>query len=107
MEILFTWVEKYITIFLLFAVLSYLIPQETYRKYIKFFMELVFVLLLVGPIFSFLFQGKLENGEAFYRSITREMERREREAESLSFLDEDYLKLITERLGETEQEVVQ
>ena len=63
MEFLFTWIEKYITIFLLFAVMSYMIPQETYRKYIRFFMELVFVLLLIAPIFSFFFEGKVQRAE--------------------------------------------
>ena len=102
MEFVFSWIEKYIMIFLLFAVMSYLIPQDTYRKYIKFFMQLVFVLLLVTPVFSFLFQGKVKDGEDFYRSFVREMERREQEAEEMSFLDEGYLEFAREHLEEAE-----
>lgn len=102
MEFLFSWIEKYIVIFLLFAVMSYLIPQETYRKYIKFFMQLVFVLLLAAPIFSLLFEGKAEDGEKFYWSFVEEMERREKEAEELSFLDESYIDYVIMRLREEE-----
>lgn len=102
MEFLFSWIEKYIVIFLLFAVMSYLIPQETYRKYIRFFMQLVFVLLLVAPIFSLLFKGEVKDQEKFYRSFIEEMERREKEAEELSFLDESYIDYATTRLREEE-----
>lgn len=104
MEVLFSWIEKYIVIFLLFAVMSYLIPQETYRKYIKFFMQLVFVLLLAAPVFSVLFEGKIRDGEKFYRSFVAEMEQREKEAEEMSFLDESYMDYVTERLKDTKQE---
>ena len=102
MEFLFTWIEKYITIFLLFAVMSYMIPQETYRKYIRFFMELVCVLLLIAPIFSFFIEGKVQRAEHFYRSFTEEMEQREREAESRSFLDEGYMEYVMRALEEAQ-----
>lgn len=102
MEFLFSWIEKYITVFLLFVVMSYLIPRDTYRKYIRFFMELVFVLLLAAPVFSFFFHGKMEQAEDFYRSFTEEMEQREREAESRSFLDEGYLEYVMNALEEAQ-----
>lgn len=101
MEFLFSWIEKYIVIFLLFAVMSYLIPQETYRKYIKFFMQLVFVLLLAAPIFSLCLMEKRGWGEILLVFCGGE-ERREKEAEELSFLDESYIDYVIMRLREEE-----
>lgn len=91
MEILYSWIEKYIAVFLVFVMMSYLIPRDTYRKYIRFFMELVFVFLLLEPVLTFLFQGQNKLGEDFVRSFTKEMEQRQKEAEEMTYLDWDYM----------------
>ena len=37
------WVKAYISLFLIFAMLLYLLPSDVYRRYLRFFLEMILV----------------------------------------------------------------
>lgn len=62
---LLEWVKKMIMLGILLTVLLQVIPSETYRKYIRFFAGMIFVITILTPLFSVLgeknWEQKLEH----------------------------------------------
>ncbi len=91
MEIFIQWIEKFIVLYLFLACFLYLIPRETYRKYIRFYTQLVLVITLCLPILSFVGKMKQIDYNKQYRSIVTEIQMREKEAEEMTYLDKKYI----------------
>lgn len=106
MEELFSWIQRFVVLCLLFGAVSYLIPEESYKKYLRFFMEMLLVLFLLKPLFS-LSGGKWEGRfEDHYEHFYEELEERQREGETFAFLDENYISyLLTAGQDDGEQSV--
>lgn len=88
------WIKAYISLFLIFAMFLYLLPSGQYRRYLRFFLEMVLVLFCLTSI--------LEIGErdyekqwnqAFYKYYAQ-WEERKQEAEDYSYLDQDYIDAV-------------
>ena len=77
------WVKAYISLFLIFAMLLYLLPSDVYRRYLRFFLEMILVLFCLTSVLGI--------GKGDY-----EWEKRKEEAESYSFLDENYVNAIVQ-----------
>ena len=90
------WVKAYISLFLIFAMLLYLLPSDVYRRYLRFFLEMILVLFCLTSVLG-IGKGNCEQrwNQAF-RGYYEEWERRKEEAESYSFLDENYVNAIVQ-----------
>ena len=56
---LLEWVKRMIFLGIFLTILLQVLPNGTYRKYVRFFAGMVFVLTIVSPLFSILGQKKL------------------------------------------------
>lgn len=91
-----TWVKDYIVLFLVFTLVLYLLPSQEYRGYIRFFLELVLVLFCLLPLLGIRDKEFQVRWDETYQSFYEQMEQRHREAESMEFLNQEYLDAITE-----------
>ncbi len=90
------WMKEYVGLFLAFSLVLYVLPEQSYRGYIRFFLELILVLFCLRPVVHISSSGFEKRWNETYQSFLQEMKQREEEAESLSFVDEDYIKLFLE-----------
>ena len=88
------WIEKFVIIYLFLASFIYLVPSEKYRKYIRFFTEMILIITLLLPVLEYLDGRKLAEYEDTYRSFTEEKEQREQEAQEYQYLDKDYMNYV-------------
>lgn len=76
-DYIYEWLRNLTTYTLLVAVVMQLIPNEDYRKYIRFFCGMVLIVMLISPLFQLV--GIQEEFEQIYQS--KEYERIVRELE--------------------------
>lgn len=76
-DYIYEWLRNLTTYTLLVAVVMQLIPNEDYRKYIRFFCGMVLIVLLISPLLQLI--GIQEEFEQIYHS--KEYERIVRELE--------------------------
>ena len=50
MEVVLTFVKNYFVLMLIFYLLSYLTPKETYQKYFHFFVSVLVITVLAQPL---------------------------------------------------------
>lgn len=82
-DYIYEWLENLTTYTILVAVVMQLLPNEEYRKYIRFFCGMVLIVMLVTPLFQLV--GIREEFEEIYHSIEYEtMVRELEEASSLA-----------------------
>lgn len=91
-----TWVKDYIVLFLVFTLVLSLLPSQEYRGYIRFFLELVLVLFCLLPLLGIRDKEFQVRWDETYQSFYEQMEQRHQEAESMEFLNQEYLDAITE-----------
>lgn len=77
MEFLYKWTQNLSFYMIIVTVVLQMVPSEEYRKYVRFFIGFVLVLMLTQPIMT-LFQMKGEF-EEFYRDAKQKQEQLERE----------------------------
>lgn len=90
MEAVLGWVKNYSMVVLLLTVLTSAATKKEYRKYIRLFVEIIWVITLVNPLL--LAFGK--SGDLFekisYDSFWQGLESIRMDREKLDFLDEGY-----------------
>ncbi|MCI9378471.1 MAG: stage III sporulation protein AF [Eubacterium sp.] len=90
MDAVLGWVKNYSMVVLLLTVLSQTAAKKEYRKYIQLFIEIVWVITLINPLFAAF--GK--SGDLFenisYDSFWQGLEGIRMDREKLDFLDEGY-----------------
>ncbi|MCU6760973.1 stage III sporulation protein AF [uncultured Roseburia sp.] len=59
MDAIFGWVKTLIFFSLFLTIFMQLIPEKKYRKYIRFFAGMIFIILAVSPVFKFFSKGDL------------------------------------------------
>lgn len=59
MDAIFGWVKTLIFFSLFLTIFMQLIPEKKYRKYIRFFAGMIFIILAVSPVFKFFSKGSL------------------------------------------------
>lgn len=88
---IYEWLKNLTTYTVLVAVVMQLLPNEEYRKYIRFFCGMVLIVMLITPFFQMI--GIREDFEEIYRS--KEYERVVRELEEAG-------EMAVEMIGEEE-----
>lgn len=110
-ESLYAWIKNLAVFYLLFTMVLHLVPAGKYEKYVRFFMGLLLILLLLIPVFTLL--GKSEElGKSFQLLYGRkEEERKLQEGENLQkmfiwkSLEKQMEEEITEELVKENMEV--
>lgn len=52
MEIIYGWVKNIVCFYIFMAIILHLLPQESYRKYVRFFSGMLLTILVVAPALS-------------------------------------------------------
>lgn len=94
------WVKEYVSLFLAFTLVLYVIPSKEYRGYLRFFLEMVLVLFCLRPLLQLSHLNLQEQWENTYHSLYEEMIQREQEAVEMSYLDQGYLDALMEHSEE-------
>ena len=94
------WVKEYISLFLAFMLVLYVIPSNEYRGYLRFFLEMVLVLFCLRPLLGLSYLDLQDRWESTYHSLYEEMEKREEEALQMSYLDWGYIDTLMEHREE-------
>lgn len=68
LEDLLSWIKQIIYLLIFLTLLLQILPDGNYRKYVKFFAGLIFVVTLMGPVVS-LFAGN-DWEDAVTRAVT-------------------------------------
>ena len=100
MSAIVEWVKEYVSLFLAFTLVLYVIPSNEYRGYLRFFLEMVMVLFCLRPLLETTHLNLQEQWEDTYQSLYEEMEKREEEAMEMVFLDDGYIKALLEHSEE-------
>lgn len=84
------YVRGFIVLFVVLTILLHLPPQENYRKYIRFFTELILTLALLTPVLS-VFCDSAEFLELIeYEAFTEELSMVSEDMEHIEYLYGDY-----------------
>lgn len=84
------YVRGFIVLFVVLTILLHLPPQENYRKYIRFFTELILTLALLTPVLS-VFCDSAEFLELIeYEAFTEELSMASEDMEHIEYLYGDY-----------------
>lgn len=90
MEYFYEWIQNIAFFLVLVTAVIQIIPDNSYRKYIRFFMGLLLILMLSGPILkAFGMQQKFSEiyNSAGYKQRVKEMEETTKYLENISLED--------------------
>ena len=74
MEVVLTFVKNYFVLMLIFYLLSYLTPKETYQKYFHFFVSVLVITVLAQPLLVYVGGMKKEEVRQQLHEIVEQME---------------------------------
>lgn len=52
MELIYVWVKNIVCFYIFMAIITHLLPRESYRKYVRFFSGMLLTILVVTPVLS-------------------------------------------------------
>ena len=71
---LLEWMRGIVLLFFLLTALLYFIPRDVYKKYIRFFMEMVLVLAILLPVMKLFYGedpfGKMVHYDEFWQELS-------------------------------------
>ncbi len=105
-EYLYEWIRNIAFYMILSTVLLEALPVSEYKKYIRFFMGMILVLLLMMPIWKVF--GTAQSLESVFDSSVyeKEVERMEEVSKKLREVDvNDYMEEVREKQYESENRV--
>ena len=74
MEVVLIFVKNYFVLMLIFYLLSYLTPKETYQKYFHFFVSVLVITVLAQPLLVYVGGMKKEEARQQLHEIVEQME---------------------------------
>ena len=79
LETIYAWMENIAFYMVIVVAIMHMIPGETYKKYIRFFVGLILIFMMLGPLLKIANMEKFSNEEykkELYKikQITEEME---------------------------------
>ena len=94
-EEIYSWMKNLAVFYILLTTVLHLVPDKRYERYVRFFMGLLLILMLITPVFSLLGKGEelMESFQMFY-----EKEDLMRKEEEFADLQEVYLKKAFEEI---------
>ena len=77
------FLKNYYVFMLILTLFTYLGPQESYKKYMQFFIGIFIVVLFLKPVLEFAVSDKKVNVQTFFESFNQQMEAIEQEKTEL------------------------
>lgn len=71
MEAVLSFMKNFLVLTLILFVFSYLVPKESYQKYVQFFIGILMAVILLAPAAEWIFQG---DGHFAYKSFDQIMD---------------------------------
>ena len=71
LEYIYTWIENITFYMVIMVAVIHMVPGESYKKYIRFFVGLILILMLANPILKI--WGLAENTKMEYEKQLQEM----------------------------------
>lgn len=68
MQALTTWIKTFLILYFFLTIVLYLVPKESYQKYLRFAVKMILLVVLFLPILNKL------NGESDFFGLVEEME---------------------------------
>ena len=101
-EALYSWIKCLAIFYILLTMLLHLVPTEKYQKYVRFFMGLVLIVILVTPVLSILEKTRELPGSFSYIYSQEENKRLEQDMENLqkNLLEKGCEELLGENIRE-------
>lgn len=86
---IYSWIKNLAVFYILLTTVVHLVPDKKYERYVRLFMGLLLIFMLITPVFALLGKGEelLSNFRLYYEEETAVMKGKE-----LSNLQEIYLK---------------
>lgn len=90
MEKLLEWMKGIVLLFFLLSALLYFVPRDVYKKYIRFFMELILVLAILLPIIKVLYDGDAFEKMVHYDEFWQQMDNLQMDVEHMEYIQNEY-----------------
>lgn len=92
MEAVLEWIKGIVILFVVLAALLQLVPKVQYKKYIRFFMEMVIVIAVIQPVTGIVSAGADLDEKIECSQFMQEIENMRLDVQKLDFLQQDYRK---------------
>lgn len=103
-KLLFQWIQDIAFYTLLMVVVLNVLPKQSQQKYLKFFMGIVLIILVISPVLSF--TGLDQKLDETYVRQTYDQELQEflRQQEAI---EKEYQEYVNEKIEEVQQEEIE
>ncbi|MCI8515055.1 MAG: stage III sporulation protein AF [Lachnospiraceae bacterium] len=99
------WVRQIAVFYILMTVVQHLLPAQKYRKYIRLYLGVVFILLVISPVFSIV--GLSESLAEAMEEVQGQMAREDLRLEAKTGNEARYQMILTEYRGVIQERVTQ
>ncbi len=100
MQSILDWMKGIVILFVVLSALIHLVPREQYKKYVRFFAELVLVIAVIAPVAKVIYRSGDLDELIHYSQFWQEMENQKKDMEKLEFTGEDaYRKEYEKAIG--------
>lgn len=98
---LMDWMKGIVLLFFILSALLYFVPRNVYKKYIRFFMEMVLILAILLPILKLFYQSNSFEKMVHYDEFWQELNNIQMDVEHMEYMQnayyvEEYEKSIAE-----------
>ncbi len=90
MQAVLEWMKGIVILFVILSALLQLVPQKKYQKYIQFFVELIIVIAIIGPIAKVIYASEDLDKKIEYSQFWQELENLQRDAGKMEYIQSDY-----------------
>ena len=87
---LLEWMRGIVLLFFLLTALLYFIPRDVYKKYIRFFMEMVLVLAILLPVMKLFYGEDPFRKMVHYDEFWQELSNLKTDMEHMEYLQNEY-----------------
>lgn len=90
MEAVMGWMKGIVILFVILTAFMHLIPDKKYRRYVRFFAEMVLIAAVVQPIAEIIYAGESFADKVEYTQFWQEMENLQKDSKKLDFMQPEY-----------------
>lgn len=85
-----SYIRGFIALFILMTILVYLVPGENFKKYIRFFSEIILTFGFLFPVLSFICDSDQFLETIRYEEFTENLSELSRDADKIAYIHNDY-----------------
>lgn len=90
MEQFMDWMKGIVLLFFIMSALLYFVPRNVYKKYIRFFMEMVLILAILLPILELLYHGNTFEQMVHYDEFWQQLNNIQMDVENMEYMQNSY-----------------